>query len=81
MVFDANLTPEEADIVDLSQVRDLSVTSALDPRAQQANLVEFLGGRAWPGLVLSAPAMAAVAAPLQNATLLNLDAAKAHAAA
>lgn len=81
MVFDANLTPEEADIVDLSQVRDLSVTSALDPRAQQANLVEFLGGRAWPGLVLSAPAMAAVAAPLQNATLLSLDEHQKNAAA
>jgi len=81
MVFDANLTPEEADIVDLSQARDLSVTSALDPRTQQANLVEFLGGRAWPGLVLSAPTMPAVAAPLQNATLLSLDNGQANFAA
>jgi hypothetical protein len=81
MVFDANLTPEEADIVDLSQARDLSVTSALDPRTQQANLVEFLGGRAWPGLVLSAQTMPAVAAPLQNATLLSLDNTQANVAA
>ena len=83
MVFDANLTPEEADIVDLSQVRDLSVASALDPRSQQPNLVEFLGGRAWPGLMLSAPTQIAAAAPapVQHEQVLNLDDSEAEAAA
>lgn len=55
MVYDPNLNPDEADIVDLSQVRSLSITSALDPRQQMTGLVEFLGGRTWPGLVLSVP--------------------------
>ena len=55
LIYDPNLNPDEADIVDLTQVRGLAITSALDPRQQMTGLVEFLGGRAWPGLMMSAP--------------------------
>lgn len=75
LVYDPNLNPDEADIVDLTQVRSLSITSALDPRQQMTGLVEFLGGRAWPGLMLSAPtqSQAVTAAPEMTATLPNFS--------
>jgi hypothetical protein len=41
LIYDPNLNPDEADIVDLTEVRSLSITSALDPRQQMTGLVEF----------------------------------------
>lgn len=76
LVYDPNLNPEEADIVDLTEVRSLSITSALDPRQQMTGLVEFLGGRAWPGLVLSVPtqSQAIPAAPeMTTPAVFSLD--------